>query len=243
MVTIINPPTLPAKTPASSNGNGHRPHSGAPRGTGGGNNGGGGGDNYGGDDSEWDDVYAASEGSRFRIGMVVLLVTIVMMFASLTIAYMVLSTRPNWQVIALPAQLWISTAFIIASSIAFEMARRSWKRERFKASQKWMITTVALGAWFVVSQVLAWRELAAQGIYRQTNPYRSFIFLLTGIHAIHLLAGIAGIAYLTWRVRHHFASNTNSANANNAAIDAGVMYWHFIDGLWVYVFMLLLLWR
>lgn len=238
MVTIINPPTHTAKTPAPSNGNGHRPHSGSPSGAGGGSNGGG-GDGYG-DDSEWDDLYAASEGSRYRIGMVVLLVTIVMMFASLTIAYMVLSTRPNWQAIALPAQLWISTAFIIASSITFEAARRAWKRGAFKSSQKWMLATVALGASFVVSQVFAWRELTAQGIYRQTNPYRSFIFLLTGIHAIHLVAGIAGIAYLTWRVRRHFLA---SSNTNDAAIDAGAMYWHFIDGLWVYVFMLLLLWR
>ncbi len=238
MVTIINPPTRAPKTSASSNGNGHRLHSGSPVGTGGGSNGGG-GDGRGGEDSEWDDLYAASAGSRYRIGMVVLLVTILMMFASLTIAYMVLSTRPNWQAIALPAQLWISTLFIIASSIAFELARRAWKRERFKTSQKWMMATVALGALFVVSQVFAWRELAAQGIYRQTNPYRSFIFLLTGIHAVHLVAGIAGIAYLTWRVRHF----VTSSNTNDAAIDAGAMYWHFIDCLWVYVFMLLLFWR
>lgn len=239
MVTIINPPTRATKTSATSNGNGHRLHSGAPRGTGGGNNGGG-GDNFGGDDNEWDELYAASEGSRYRIGMVVLLVTVLMMFASLTIAYMVLSTRPNWQAIALPAQLWISTLFIIASSLTFEWARRAWKRGRFKASQKGMMATVAFGAAFVISQVFAWRELAAQGIYRQTNPYRSFIFLLTGIHAIHLIAGIAGIVYLTGRVRRHLI---NSSNTNDAAIDAGAMYWHFIDCLWVYVFMLLLLWR
>lgn len=239
MVTVIDPPKRATKTSSSSNGNGHRPHLGAPRGTGGRNDGGG-GDNFGGDNNEWDELHTASEGSRYRIGMVVLLVTILMMFASLSIAYMVLSTRPNWQAIALPVHLWISTVFIIASSIAFEFARRAWKRGSFKASQKGMMATVALGAAFVISQIFAWRELAVQGIYRQTNPYRSFIFLLTGIHAVHLVAGIAGIAYLTMRLRRHL---TISSNTNDAAIDAGAMYWHFIDFLWVYVFMLLLLWR
>jgi len=240
VVTIINPPTRPAKIPASANGNGSEHHTSSrlPSGTGGDDGGGG---KHGGNDGDgWDDFQLDATRSRIRIGMIVLLVTILMMFASLTIAYLVLSNRPNWQSIELPAQLWVSTAFIILSSVAFELARRAWKRESIGAAQRWILTTVALGASFVVSQVVAWRELAEQGIYRQTNPYRSFIFLLTGIHAIHIIGGIFGLVYLTWRVRRRVVA---SSSDGGAAIDAGAMYWHFIDGLWVYVFMLLLLWR
>ena len=86
------------------------------------------------------------------------------------------------------------------------------------------------------------RQLVAQGIYISSNPHSSFFYVLTGAHGLHLLGGILGLDFLLLRSRRR--RNEEHAGARRLAIaDAVALYWHFMDGLWIYLFLLLFLWR
>jgi cytochrome c oxidase subunit III len=190
---------------------------------------------------------------QYRIGMWLALAAILMMFAALTSAYVFRSTRAQqeWQTFAVPRMLWVSTFLILASSGTFEAARRAEHSGRYDVYRRWLLVSLLLGFGFLVSQLLAWRELVGQGIYLATNPHSSFFYLLTGLHALHLFGGILGLSYLAIRVRRETnavaavtATNTvNRDRKRRASVDAIGLYWHFMDGLWVYLFALLFLWR
>lgn len=213
-----------------------RPHTG-----GGGGNGsrrGGGGDDNG---RHLDD--GGFRDDRGRLGMWVGLASILMLFTALTSAYIVRAgLSDDWRPLVMPRFLWASTALILISSVTFEMARRSIKRFEVKAYSRWIAVTAILGLGFLTTQVLAWRELVAQGIYLASNPHSSFFYVLTGAHGIHLLGGICGLTYLLLRRWNRLSSREAITKREQAAGVIG-LYWHFMDGLWVYLFLLLFLWR
>lgn len=190
---------------------------------------------------------------QYRIGMWLALSAILMMFAALTSAYVFRSTRTQqeWQIFAVPQMLWVSTFLILASSATFEAARRAERSGRQAFYRRWLLVSLALGFGFLVSQLLAWRELVGQGIYLATNPHSSFFYLLTGLHALHLLGGIAGLSYLAIRTRRETVTAAAAGESGagsvdrkrRASVEAIGLYWHFMDGLWVYLFALLFLWR
>ena len=183
---------------------------------------------------------------QYRIGMWLTLSAVMMMFAALSSAYVFRSTRvqQTWQAFSVPAMLWVSTALILSSSAAIEAARRALRRNAQAIYQRWLVASLALGFGFLVAQLHAWRGLVGQGIYLATNPHSSFFYLLTGLHAIHLCGGILGLCYLLVRARRGAAEETREAAARQRArADAIGLYWHFMDGLWVYLFALLFLWR
>jgi len=197
-----------------------------------------------------DDNYRASRDAspqQYRIGMWLALAAILMMFAALSSAYVFRSTRTqqNWQAFAVPLMLWVSTALILTSSATFEVARRALHRGEREVYRLWLIVSLLLGLGFLVSQLLAWRQLVGQGIYLATNPHSSFFYLLTGLHAVHLLGGIFGMSYLMLRAgRRSPKQGAGDKEAKQrASVDAIGLYWHFMDGLWVYLFALLFLWR
>jgi len=175
-------------------------------------------------------------GSRYRIGMWVSLASIVMLFTSLSSAYVVRSGVMNdWFPIAVPRVMFGSTALILLSSVSIEIARRSLKRGLSQSYSRYLLLTTALGLGFLVSQVVAWRQLAKQGIYLASNPYSSFFYLLTGAHAVHLTGGLLALGFLWLRSRNQVG--------RQAVADAVSIYWHFMDALWIYLFLLLFLWR
>jgi cytochrome c oxidase subunit 3 len=181
---------------------------------------------------------------QYRIGMWVAIAAILMMFAALTSAYVFRAGTAGWQPISIPPLLWASTAAILASSATFELARRGLKREDARGYRLWLWVSLALGALFISLQLLAWRRLVAQGIYLATNPHSSFFYVLTGLHGLHLAGGILGLAYLISRARREQGSVKRQAKAVGAArADAVGIYWHFMDGLWLYLFGLLFFWR
>jgi cytochrome c oxidase subunit 3 len=102
--------------------------------------------------------------------------------------------------------------------------------------------TVLLGLGFLLAQVFAWRQLAGQGIYVASHPHSSFFYLLTGAHAVHLVGGLLGLTFLWLRSRRHVTESALLAK-RKAATDAVSIYWHFMDALWIYLFLLLFLWR
>jgi cytochrome c oxidase subunit 3 len=189
---------------------------------------------------------------QYRIGMWLALSAILMMFAALTSAYVFRSarTQQEWQTFAVPQMLWVSTLVILTSSATFEAARRAERRGQYGLYRRWLLVSLLLGFGFLVSQLLAWRELVGQGIYLATNPHSSFFYLLSGLHGIHLSGGILGLSYLAIRARREttaaaagFSGASGIERKRRASVEAIGLYWHFMDGLWVYLFALLFLWR
>ncbi|MGH9941790.1 MAG: cytochrome c oxidase subunit 3 [Pyrinomonadaceae bacterium] len=216
-------------------GPGSRPNGNGSRGPKGG--GGGGGSGKDGDHSPH---------QQYRIGMWVALASIMMLFAALTSAYVFRAdSTQTWQTFGVPSLMWVSTGLILLSSVTYEIARRSLKRDFPRAYQRWLVVSLLLGVGFLLTQVLAWRQLVAQGIYLATNPHSSFFYLLTALHGLHLLLGVLGLSYLwlrTLRARHTLP-DARASERERAGADAMGIYWHFMDGLWVYLFGLLFLWR
>ncbi|MDQ3685907.1 MAG: cytochrome c oxidase subunit 3 [Acidobacteriota bacterium] len=202
-------------------------------GGGGGNNGKSGGDNWTPD--------------RYRIGMWVAIASILMLFTALTSAYIVRAGLPgatDWRPISMPPLVWLSTALIVVSSLTISAARKaSWRGEQGK-HRRWLMATLFLGFAFLGAQLLAWRQLVAQGIYLASNPHSSFFFVLTGLHGVHILGGLVALAYVLFRFNR--AGNLLPVAAEpkrRVATDVLAIYWHFMDGLWIYLFLLLFLWR
>ena len=196
---------------------------------------------------DWPPGYSrddAIEPTKYRIGMWVGLASILMLFVALTSAYIVRQTyglsdeaRP-WVTVEMPWELWLSTAVILASSVTFEMARRALRRNDYGRFNLLISLTTFLGVAFLAGQVFAWRRLAAQGVYLASNPHSSFFYLLTSLHALHLLGGLIALIALT-----AFALRLRIGARQRNAVEATALYWHFMDGLWIYLFLLLFFWR
>jgi cytochrome c oxidase subunit 3 len=180
-----------------------------------------------------------SSANRYRIGMWVGLASILMMFTALSSAYIVRAASSNdWQPLAMPRILLLSTALILLSSGTLEAARKKLKHASTQEHRRWLLLTVVLGLGFLVSQLLAWRQLVRQGVYVASHPHSSFFYLLTAAHAVHLLGGLAALAYLSLR-RPAARDNAPAVATAQAKADAVTLYWHFMDFLWIYLFVLL----
>ncbi|MEP6911986.1 MAG: cytochrome c oxidase subunit 3 [bacterium] len=194
-----------------------------------------------GHDSPFPDL--KSSANRYRIGMWVAMASILMLFTALTSAYIVRAASSNdWQPLKMPRILLFSTALIIISSGTLEAARRRLKDASNTAHRRWLVLTVALGIGFLLSQLLAWRQLVRQGIYVSSNPHSSFFYVLTATHGVHLLGGLVALVYLSLRTRAAKENQLAVVKAQGAA-DAVTLYWHFMDVLWLYLFVLLFFWR
>jgi cytochrome c oxidase subunit III len=182
-------------------------------------------------------------GNRYRIGMWVALAGVVMLFTSLSSAYIVRAGSSNdWFTLAMPRIFLVSTALILVSSVTLEISRRKLKASLAQSHSQWLLLTALLGLAFLIVQILAWRQLAQQGIYIVTNPHSSFFYLLTATHAFHVMGGLIGVTWLWFRSRTRVAESIQIAK-RQAATDAVSIYWHFMDALWIYLLLLLFLWR
>jgi cytochrome c oxidase subunit 3 len=180
---------------------------------------------------------------RYRVGAWVTIAGIVMLFTALTSAYIVRSASGNdWLPIVMPKVLWLSTAVILISSVTMEISRRSLKQQSDAGYGRWLTITVALGLGFVASQLFAWRQLARQGVYLASNPHSSFFYLFTAAHGVHVLGGILALSYLLLRTRKRRDTVEGELRRIGTA-DAATIYWHFMDGLWICLFLLLFFWK
>ncbi len=176
----------------------------------------------------------------YHTGIWLAMVAIVMLFAAFTSALVVRAGISNdWAHLQLPRILWLNTALLLASSGTLEFARRSLGSgfpERFLRG--WYATT-ALGLAFLAGQLVAWRELETRGVYLATSPNSSFFYLLTAAHGVHLLGGVLALLYVAVRAGRLAVRRRTAARP--VAVDVAAIYWHFMDGLWVYLFLLLTL--
>jgi cytochrome c oxidase subunit 3 len=197
---------------------------------------------------------------RARLGLICAIATVAMIFISLTSALIVRQGLPtfdsssstyvhDWGGVSLPwLLLGINTALLLISSLTMEAARRNFARQAVLAPVKsipgislgeekqfpWLGVTVVLGLGFLVGQWMAWGELQNRGFFVATNPRSSFVYLLTGTHAVHLAGGIIALlwALVTSLLR-------KPIEARSIVVDISAWYWHFMAVLWVYVFALL----
>jgi len=161
---------------------------------------------------------------------------IVMIFAAFTSALVVrrgLST--DWAPTALPHILFLNTVVLALSSFTLELSRRALRARRSPEFARWLYLTVALGLAFVGGQLEAWKELASRGVYLASNPSSSFFYLLTAAHGFHLLGGIVALLVLGFRTQKLAA-----IPRNRVAVEVTSIYWHFMDGLWIYLLILLM---
>jgi cytochrome c oxidase subunit III len=169
-------------------------------------------------------------------GVWVGIASITMLFAALTSA---LWMREAWRPAPLPSGtppiLYWNTLILIASSLTIELARRSLKKDRARDFRLWLYVTTALGLAFVAGQLIAWRELAAQGVYVSSNAGSAFFYVITATHGLHLLGGIIALVALAFSVPRILFSARG-----RVAVEATAVYWHFMDALWIYIFILLL---
>ncbi len=205
---------------------------------GGGGNGGNGGDNNKNSDYLGDTERYSSD--KFRIGMWFLLLVVLMTFGGLIGTYIVLATNNalEWEAFNLPKQIWVSTFLIIAGSITYLIAQKAIDSDKQIRAKTWFLTTTILGAIFISSQILSWAELARRGVYVASNPYAGFFYILTAVHALHVIGGICALGYIVLRTWNATASEDELATRKSIANVVG-WYWHFMGGLWIVLFMLL----
>ena len=204
-------------------------------GPGGGNGSGRGG---GGDGSRGPDP-AAMAVQRYKLGVWVSFGGIIMIFAALTSAMVVRAgLGEDWKSFGLPTVLWFSTALLLVSSFTIEKAKRALRAQAEADLKKWLTATALLGSAFLASQWVGWMDLVERGLYLAANPSHSFFYVFTVGHGLHLFGGLIAIGYVTacvWRGRMWVT--------RDAVVEAAALYWHFMDVLWVYLFVLLLVWR
>jgi cytochrome c oxidase subunit 3 len=196
---------------------------------------------------------------RARLGLLVTLVPITMLFVSFTSAYVFRQGLPtldehgtyvrDWLQVNLPVTLLlVNTLLLLVSSITVELARRQITRQVALAPVQsipgisigeernipWLGITVVLGFGFLIGQWMAWRQLADRGFYMATSASSSFVYLLTAAHAIHLAGGLLVLVYagVTSLLR-------KPVEARRIVVDVAAWYWHFMALLWIYIFALL----
>jgi cytochrome c oxidase subunit III len=163
---------------------------------------------------------------------------IVMFFMALTSSFLVRKgLGDDWVAFALPRILWVNTLVLLASSLTIQLARKHMRLAEADGFRRWWGITTVLGLLFLAGQFAAWRQLAAQGVFLVTNPSSSFFYVLTALHGLHLLGGVVALFYVAYRPWQR------SRITQATAADLVSIYWHFMDGLWVFLFALLYLGR
>jgi cytochrome c oxidase subunit III len=174
--------------------------------------------------------------SKAHLATWILLTAVTMLFGGLSSAYIVLRGVPEWQNITMPRLLWANTVVLFASSLAIEFARGAVRRNKPGAVKQWLAVSGLLGVGFLIGQFAVWRQLVQAGVYLQTNLHSSFFYVLTGIHALHLAGGIGGLAVVL-----HKAFTNRLTATEHEPLKVWGLYWHFMDFVWIYCFVMLLL--
>ena len=164
------------------------------------------------------------------------LVTVVMIFAALTSAYIVRQAEGNWLEYELPEIFWLTSGIVILSSIALQVAYFAAKKDNFLVLRIGMVLTVLLGVGFLVGQWYSWVALVDREVFFVGNPAGSFLYVFTGLHAVHL---ISGVIFLIIVLISTFRDKVHSQALNT--FEMAITYWHFLGGLWLYLFLFLLL--
>lgn len=173
-----------------------------------------------------------------KFAMWLFLASVGMLFAAFTSAYIVRQAEGNWVYFELPKLFYYTTFIILLSSVTMQWAYGSAKKDNLDRVKLLVAVTSILGIVFLAGQVLAWGELVRMSVYLVGNPSGSFLYVLTGLHGLHLVSAIIFLLVVlnsTWKYKVH--------SKNLAQMEMCTTYWHFLSGLWLYLFVFLLLYR
>lgn len=160
--------------------------------------------------------------------------SILMMFAGLTSAYIVKRSQASWLMIEIPILFWVSTVTILASSATVQLALKALKKREMVNYRRLLVVTAVLGVLFILLQVAGFRQFAAQDIRlvgAGSNASYSFLLAISGLHGLHVLGGVVALAVVAIRAMNNFTRSYSTV-----PLEIVATYWHFVDALWIYLF-------
>ncbi len=174
----------------------------------------------------------------YKLLLLFAMVSMTMMFAGLTSAFVVSKSRADWlKDFQMPTAFFISTLVIIGGSVTFHMAKKAIQKDNKKATTSFLLGTLALGILFVILQFVGFRQIVEAGYFftgSASSITTTFLYVVTITHLAHLFGGLISLLIIIY---NHFKQKYNSTQT--LGIELGAMYWHFLDLLWVYLFLFL----
>ena len=171
-----------------------------------------------------------------KLGLRVFLVVVGVVFSLLVAAYADRMVLGDWRPLPEPWLLWLNTAILVLSSVAFHRARVAANLGRRDGVRMWLRAAGVLAIAFLAGQLLAWQQLAALGYFAATNPANSFFYLLTALHGLHMMGGLVAWGRTSAKVRRGVG-----LRKVRMSVDMCTTYWHFLLAIWLILFTLLLL--
>ena len=171
-----------------------------------------------------------------KFAMWLFIASVLMLFAAFTSAYIVRRAEGNWVYFELPDLFYYTTVIILLSSITMQWAYSAAKKNNLEMVKIAVGVTALLGVAFVIGQFFGWSQMADQGVYLVGNPSGSFVILLTLVHGVHLLSAVVFVLIV---LNSSFKFKIHSKSMSQ--IEMCTTYWHFLGGLWLYLFVFLLL--
>jgi cytochrome c oxidase subunit 3 len=173
----------------------------------------------------------------------VALATVTMTFGAIIAVFVIRSEAETfWGHMRVPSVLWATTGVLLISSAAFESARRRLMRHDQPGFFRLCGITAGLGVLFLAGQAAAWLQILHSGVVLSQNPHSWFVFLFTALHGLHILIALAGLGWLLFRTREPASGPKYQMNTRVVANGVSV-FWHYLDFIWVVLFVLLLTWR
>jgi cytochrome c oxidase subunit 3 len=182
--------------------------------------------------------YKSRTAKSYKLILLFAMVSMTMMFAGLTSAYVVSQSRADWaKNFELPSAFYFSTIAILGCSIAFHLAKKAIQKDKHSATTSFLLATLVLGISFVVLQFVGFGQIVAEGYFftgSASSITTTFLYVVVVVHLIHLAGGMISLLIIIY---NHFKQKYNSTQT--LGIELGAMYWHFLDFLWVYLFLFL----
>jgi cytochrome c oxidase subunit 3 len=182
--------------------------------------------------------YELRSARSYKLLLLFAMISMTMMFAGITSAFVVSKSRADWlKDFQLPNAFYWSTLLIIFSSVTFHLAKKAIKKDDINTTTKYLLVTLASGIGFVVLQFVGFGQIVANGYYftgAASSITTTFLYIVTVVHLLHLAGGLISLLIIIY---NHFKQKYNSTQT--LGIELGAMYWHFLDILWVYLFLFL----
>lgn len=164
--------------------------------------------------------------------------SIIMMFAGLTSAYLVKGSQANWTTVIIPKIFYFSTAVMVISSLTMQMALKAFKERAMLQYRRLITVTAILGFGFIALQIVGFMQLWNGGAPLEGSGQQAFLYVIFGLHALHVLGGAIALLVMFFK-----AFSTSIRNYNPVPVEVASSYWHFVDLLWVYLFVFFLVAR
>jgi cytochrome c oxidase subunit 3 len=189
-------------------------------------------------ETSFPNTYGRNKVHPKKFALLIACASIMMMFAALTSAYIVRHAAGNWLEFSIPNMFAYSSAVIIASSLALHTAYSAYLKGNEQVYKYGVVAALVLGLIFIVLQYAGWVEMSANGVDLDTNPSAPFVYVISGFHAAHVLGGIAALIVA---VLHAFTLPYKVTAKRKLRFELTFIYWHFVDLLWIYLYLFLLM--